>query len=51
MDGGKLFQNESLRSKALRAHARKSLSARDAGRRRAGSILARLWSRLRSLAP
>ena len=50
MDGRKLFQNESLRSKALRAHARKSMRPDPAAGRRSTGILARFWMRLSALA-
>jgi hypothetical protein len=51
MDNNAFFQIESLRSKALRAHARKGMiRSRPARRARAWEALWRLWSGLRRLA-
>jgi hypothetical protein len=50
MDNGNLFQIESLRSRALRAHARKSMVRLQPPRRtRAREALHRLWLGLRRL--
>jgi hypothetical protein len=51
MDNQGIYQLESLRSKALRAHARKSVAqSRTRRRARAREILSRFWIGLRRLA-